>query len=354
MKNLASALLLSSMLSVAAHAQNFTYEQPLFPGGGQLRWSGFWVDPFDHDDSDCDSTAWEDFELPADATVVRVRWVGQAAPPLGFNISFYNQDPGTIAVQPDIFGPGSGPISEHDYTSFSQISVGGGLYQFEVDLATPMPCAANTRYFIAIVGLTPTYCAPWEWAQGTGGVHGTFWWVRGNHMYYHLGDDRAVSLATVASGPVASPFCFGDGSGSACPCTNPGSADAGCANSTGAGGVLTAAGSNGAAADDLELHATHLLPAQPALAFAGLDATGGGAGVAFGDGLRCAGTGVVRLGIRVPDAGGAATWGPGLGAVGGWQAGETRRLQVWYRDPTGSPCNSGFNLTNGLEVTFAQ
>jgi hypothetical protein len=61
----------------------------------------------------------------------------------------------------------------------------------------------------------------------------------------------------------------------------------------------------------------------------------------------------VRLGVRVPDAQGSASWGPGLTAAGGWASGDTRYFQCWYRDPSGSPCGALFNLTHGVETTFA-
>jgi hypothetical protein len=145
-------------------------------------------------------------------------------------------------------------------------------------------------------------------------------------------------------------YCFGDGSGSACPCGNESSTRAGCTNSSGRGAVLSGSGSGSVAMDDLELAGGALIPGESALLFAGLVATGQGAGVFFGDGLRCAGGSVQRLGVRVPAVDGTAFWGPGLAAMGDFGAGDTRRFQIWYRDPTGSPCGAGFNLSNGYAV----
>jgi hypothetical protein len=151
-----------------------------------------------------------------------------------------------------------------------------------------------------------------------------------------------------------SEFCFGDGSGTSCPCTNPSAVGAGqgCANSTGEGGRLVCDDGLQASDDDLRAYACGLLAGQPALLFSGEQAVNGGAGVIFGDGLRCAGGNTIRLAVRFADGSGRADWGPGLGATGGWSAGDTRSLQGWYRDPAGSPCGAGFNLTNGVELTF--
>ncbi len=151
------------------------------------------------------------------------------------------------------------------------------------------------------------------------------------------------------------PFCPGDGSGALCPCGNFGAAGEGCATSNGAGGLLLAGGTADAVADDLTFQAQHLLPNQPALLFAAANAVNGGLGVPFGDGLRCAGGSVKRLGVVIPNASGEASWGPGLnggaGALQWWSPGDTRRFQAWFRDPPG-PCGTGFNLSNGYEVTF--
>ena len=152
--------------------------------------------------------------------------------------------------------------------------------------------------------------------------------------------------ATVGTG-----FCFGDGSGTFCPCGNTGGPGEGCANSTGSGATLSAFGSNNAAANDLAFAAANLIPNQPALLFAGDNAVAGGNGVTFGDGLRCAGGNVRRLGVRVPNVNGDASWGPGF-ASPNWMAGDTRRFQVWYRNPAGGPCATTFNLTHGVEVVF--
>ena len=170
-------------------------------------------------------------------------------------------------------------------------------------------------------------------------------------------DDSEVAFlfanpGTTVGDSVGTPYCFGDGSGTTCPCGNTGGSGEGCANSTGTGTLAFGTGSASAGADDLGFDGRNLLPAQPALLFAGLNAVNNGNGIVFGDGLRCAGGSVVRLGVRVPDGNGDASWGPGLGAIGGWVAGDTRRFQIWYRDPLIGPCGTGFNLSNGVEVVF--
>ena len=154
-------------------------------------------------------------------------------------------------------------------------------------------------------------------------------------------------------GGVGTPVCFGDGSATPCPCGNVDLAgDAGCANSTGAGCVLSASGSTSVAADDLELEATNALPNQPGVFFQGDQLLGGGAGVVFGDGLRCVGQNVIRLEVRVPDASGDAATTLDLAALGGVSSGDTKHYQYWYRDPNGSPCGAGFNLSNALSITW--
>jgi M6 family metalloprotease-like protein len=150
-------------------------------------------------------------------------------------------------------------------------------------------------------------------------------------------------------GPATS-YCSGDGSGTPCPCANTGAPGAGCANSSSVGSTLTASGSSSILADDLVFHAAGLLPGQAALLFSGFNQINGGNGLQFGDGLRCVGGQITRLNVRIPDASGDASWGPGMAAVHGWISGETRTFQVWYRDSIGSSCGTGFNLSNGLSV----
>ena len=52
--------------------------------------------------------------------------------------------------------------------------------------------------------------------------------------------------------------------------------------------------------------------------------------------------------------GGTASWGPGLGTIGGWAAGDTRYFQVWYQDAASSPCAWSFNTSHAIELTFNQ
>ena len=98
----------------------------------------------------------------------------------------------------------------------------------------------------------------------------------------------------------------------------------------------------------------------------GIEATGGpvnqpglffhGPGTAnqpFGEGIRCVSTPILRVELPV-------FFGPGgttskhidmtATAQSSIQPADTRYFQFWYRDPQGGPF--GFNLSNGLEITF--
>jgi len=147
-------------------------------------------------------------------------------------------------------------------------------------------------------------------------------------------------------------FCSGDGSASTCPCGNAGGTGEGCANGSGSGALLSSLGSNSVSAADFGLIAANLIPSQPGLYFQGNNAVNGGQGNPFGDGLRCAGGGVIRLQVRFADTSGSSQTNANLIVKGGVAAGDTKRYQTWYRDPNSSPCGAQFNLSNGVELTF--
>jgi len=178
------------LLSGIAGAQELLYSQPLTAGSGVTWDSSFWVDPGGQNDLDTDSQAWANFTLDHRALVTRLRWWGETMPPLGFTVSFYNQDPNTDAIQPDIFGANpSGAIIEEDFP-FPNGAIGG----FFVDLQTPIVLEANTQYFVSVIGLTPVPFDGWGWAASDTHNGGTFYWIRGQHHYSHLPDDRAFEL----------------------------------------------------------------------------------------------------------------------------------------------------------------
>ena len=146
-------------------------------------------------------------------------------------------------------------------------------------------------------------------------------------------------------------YCYGDGSGTMCPCGNLANPGEGCMNGNGTGGMLTASGAASVGGGGLTLNAYQLVPSQPGLYFQGNNATGSAAGITFGDGLRCAGGNVVRLQVRIPDANGEANTTIALAAKGGVSAGDVRQYQGWYRD-NGFSCGASFNTTNGYSVLW--
>ncbi|MBL8858035.1 MAG: hypothetical protein JNL28_06000 [Planctomycetes bacterium] len=167
----------------------------------------------------------------------------------------------------------------------------------------------------------------------------------------------AADVFAFELGDQSQPFCFGDGSGSACPCGNtsaPG-AQVACLNSGAVAARLADTGDAGIANDTLVLHATEI--PGPALFFQGTGQAAGGAGIPFGDGLLCIGGTITRMGIVFPTGTSAAypggTTGNPIHVAGATSAGDLRHYQAWYRDAAAFCTASTFNLTQGLSVTWA-
>jgi len=159
-----------------------------------------------------------------------------------------------------------------------------------------------------------------------------------------------------AACPPGVDFCYGDGSGTACPCANTVvvGARTGCLNSLGVGGGLTSTGVASVSADTLVLQGFGM-PNSSALYFQGTSAQSASSGAVFGDGLRCAAGSVIRLGTQTnasgvsqyPDVG-----DPSVSVRGANAAGDLRFYQVWYRNAAAFCSASTFNLTSGYRVVW--
>lgn len=156
-------------------------------------------------------------------------------------------------------------------------------------------------------------------------------------------------------------YCFGEsGSGTPCPCSNDNDgslAGAGCANGFFPSGArLVGSGTASLTNDTLRLSTRHLEPNNAGVYFQGNNDLSPGA--VWGDGLRCAGGGLRRLGVRFADGNGFSdTSGlplPISVMAGNIVAGDTKYYQCWYRNTINSPCGSEFNTSNGYAVTWIQ
>jgi hypothetical protein len=170
---------------------------------------------------------------------------------------------------------------------------------------------------------------------------------------------QALNLVGEPAAPfahsVALRFCAGDGSGTACPCGNSGALGHGCANSVNAAGAqLNAVGVPSISNDSVLLHAAGM-PNSSVLFFQGTAQADGGAGTMFGDGKRCAGGSIVRLGAKTnvsgtssyPEAGDLSVSQRGLVTAPG-----SRTYQAWYRNAATFCTGATFNLSNGIEFLW--
>jgi hypothetical protein len=263
----------------------------------------------------------------------------------------------------------------------------GPIVQFYKDVWYTYPATTNGTADVTTCGYvtpgSPTYDTKIEVFAGSGCPSGpaivcnddnctvqtfasdlTFPTVCGQLYTIQLGEYGATSSITgamnitevgTACAPTGVPFCFGDGTGTACPCGNTGAAGNGCASSINASGAnLSTSGAASIASDTLVLNGTGM-PNGSALYFQGTAQTGGGAGTAFGDGLRCAGGSVIRLGTKT-NVGGSSSFPSGADPLihvkGADTAGNVRDYQCWYRNAAAFCTPSTFNLTNGVEITW--
>jgi hypothetical protein len=171
----------------------------------------------------------------------------------------------------------------------------------------------------------------------------------------HPGAATPTCIAVWESCDQGSPTtCAGDGSAVPCPCGNNSvlGAGEGCLSSFDRGGRLRGLGRRSVSNDQFVLQADQIANG-PALFFQGTETI---APFVFGDGLRCVGGIKRRLGVQQA-VNGVASF-PSAGTPSVSQAGAmtpsggVRSYQVWYRNTATFCAPSGFNITNGISVTW--
>ncbi len=168
---------------------------------------------------------------------------------------------------------------------------------------------------------------------------------------------NAPTVVNAVLGPPFTTFCFGDGSGTGCPCGNVSAVGAGtgCVSSLGVGARVAAEGSACVSADNMHL-VGYGMGFAPALYFQGSAQQAGGAGLAFGDGLLCLAGSIIRLGVKFNSNGTSIHPGAGdlsLSAGGLVVGGDTKTYQIWFRDAFTFCTASNFNLSNAVQVVWA-
>jgi hypothetical protein len=139
--------------------------------------------------------------------------------------------------------------------------------------------------------------------------------------------------------------------GGACPCANTPAAGqpGGCLNSTGQGAVLGETGIASLTVRTLEFAVSGARPNQPGMFLQGATAIS----FPFRDGRLCTGNPTERLEVAFTDAAGNAVSTSDIVTEGNLAGGFPERYyQYWYRDPQLSPCGSGSNFSNALEITW--
>jgi len=261
----------------------------------------------------------------------------------------------------DLYADGDGAFNPPNFT--------GDLFGFGFRITNGSPAGRSGP--IAAGGEFGPYAGGIRWtlngvdysqAAGGAGQYGTMTHFPGNFCndYYPYAYGPHLRLFADACGALAGEtLCIGDGSGTACPCGNssPSANREGCRSSVNGvnGARLEGLGTPRISQDTFFLRAHRLPPTTTALFFQGTSVVGGGAGVAFGDGLRCVGGTVTRLATRT--ASNSQVEYPvspetAISILGGVATPGSRFYQVWYRNSAAFCTPATFNLSNGSRVEW--
>jgi N-acetylneuraminic acid mutarotase len=164
------------------------------------------------------------------------------------------------------------------------------------------------------------------------------------------------SMEIFSGPPTITSYCFGDGTGNPCPCGSPaGSPGHGCSNSAHPGGAIISvlSGSASINAADLRFRSVDHRLSTLGVWFQGdVLATQ----PAYGDGLRCVGSPLVRLYVVQPNVDPLDTpSSPSIVVQGGITTpGTIKGYFLAYRDPAsyGCPAPATYNASNALNVTW--
>jgi hypothetical protein len=216
---------------------------------------------------------------------------------------------------------------------------------------------------------TPNDCI-WHWGGWDAGTTGGK--IKRAAIYgapqfgggFELMDDMEYDLAGGTS--PGTDMCLPGASGVlACPCSNPpsGIGSRGCDNSSATGGAeLSSAGAASLAGDTVVFTTSDERPTATSIVLQGNALIS--SGIAFGQGVRCAGGGLKRLYAKTASGGSITapqTGDPSVSARSAAlgdpiAAGSNRWYSVYYRDPIvlgGCPATNTFNITQTQQITWA-
>jgi Tol biopolymer transport system component len=276
-------------------------------------------------------------------------------------------------------GPGGGEGNSLSGIYGRSISADGRYVAFESFATNLVPGDTNGSSDIFVHdrqgGTTERVSVDSAGAQGNSGSGAFSISADGRYVTFDSNASNLVAGDTDASSdvffrdrtysPLMSSCDPGVGGVLTCPCSNPPSAlGRGCDNSSATGGAsLSASGIAYLSIDSLVFMTNGEKPAATSIVLQGT--TYLGAGVVYGQGVRCVGGALKRLfvkaavggSITAPDFGaGDPTVSARSAALGDIiQPGQSRYYLVYYRDPTvlgGCPASSTFNSTQTGQVTW--